>query len=261
MCVAVYALAGCVSIDSAPVASDSAPGVADSTPASDVPRNTLDSWPQDGRPVFIGFANRLLDREQEVAAALQNAAEQIVRFEHLTAVYQYVSQTDRRRTGSVDAVSTQWDEARAAGLVDSLEVIGREQTHDGTRVTVLGHQALSGAVQPAPGVSGSRSEPAWITQPPVIPGYIVGVGAAQRRRSMTESFAAADERALVDILLQTNATVRLLDESRTRARSTETLTTVAQDASAELTGFLVLARYMSPNGRTFHSLAIAVEGR
>lgn len=78
---------------------------------------------------------------------------------------------------------------------------------------------------------------------------------------MAESFAAADERALVDILLRTNTTIRLLEESRTQERSTGTRTAVSQEATAALIGFLVLSRHVSRDSRTFYSLAVAQEGR
>lgn len=224
------------------------------------PRN-LESWPRDNRPVFIGFSNRLLDREQETETALRNAAEQLSRFETLTAVYQYLAQTDGRRTGSIDGVVTDWDESVVPDLIGSLEVLSSQQLHDGTIVFVSADRSLRGSIPSMGSITVTGSQPRWIGQPPEIPGYIAGVGAAQRRRTIAESLAAADERALVDILLQTNATVRLLEESRTRERSTQTLTTVAQEATATLGSFLVLARHISDDGRTFYSLAVAQEPR
>ncbi len=219
----------------------------------------LQSWPLDDRPVFIGYSNRMLDREQEVEAALRNAAEQVSRFELMTAVYQYVAQTDGRRTGSVDSVVTDWDESVVPDLIGSLEVLRREQLLDGTIVYTSVNRTIQSPLPAMNSVIATSSQSGWVRQPPEIPGYIVGVGVAQRRRTMAESLAAADERALVDILLQTNATIRLLEESRTRERSTQTLTTVAQEATATLGGFLVLARHVSSDRRTFYSLAVAQE--
>ncbi|TVQ26021.1 MAG: hypothetical protein EA383_06650 [Spirochaetaceae bacterium] len=219
----------------------------------------LQSWPRDNRPVFIGYSNRLFDRAQETEAALRNAAEQVSRFELMTAIYQYVAQTDGRRTGSVDSVVTDWDESVVSDLIGTLEVLHSEQLHDGSIVLTTVDRTLRSPLRTLDSIPGTGSQPGWVGQPPEIPGYIVGVGVAQRRRTMAESLAAADERALVDILLQTNATIRLLEESRTRERSTQTLTTVAQEATATLGGFLVLARHVSSDGRTFYSLAVAQE--
>lgn len=222
---------------------------------------SLRSWPVDNRPVFVGYSNRLRDREQEDETALRNAAEQASRYASMTAVYQYVAQTDGRQTGSVDAVETEWDEARVDSLLSTLEVIRSQQLHEGTIVYAALNEPLRFSIRAAESVSGAGVDPDWINRPPEIPGYIVGVGAAQSRRTMAESLAAADERALVDILLQTSATIRLLDESLTRERSTQTMTTVSQQATAALNGFLVLSRHVSSDGRTFYALAVAQEGR
>jgi hypothetical protein len=222
---------------------------------------SLPSWPVNGRPVFAGYTNRLRDREQESETALRNAAEQASRYVSLTAVYQYVARTDGRQTGSVDAVEAEWDEARVDSFLATLEVIRSEQLHEGTIVYAALDEPLRSSIPQIESISGAGAEPDWINRPPEIPGYIVGVGAAQSRRTMAESLAAADERALVDILLQTSATIRLLDQSRTRERSTQTMTTVSQQATAALSGFLVLSRHVSPDGRTFYALAVAQEGR
>lgn len=221
--------------------------------------SSFDLSPRNGRPVFLGVANRLMDREEEEAAAIRHIADQASRYEQIAASYQYVGQAGSSSVGYVEDIDVSWNEQRAEALVESVEVLRTVQHSEGT--FVLG--TVDGVPQAPPiQVSPNRGndEPRWVNSPPQAEGYIVSVGVSQRSRRLKQSLDYADEQALAALLLQSNTTLRMIEDRRTvEERGTQDQLTVAQEASAQLAQFYIAARHISEDGDYYYSLAVARE--
>lgn len=218
-----------------------------------------DLTPRAGQPLFLGVSPPLHDREAEMARAVLHVAEQASRYTRMFAQYQFVTRRGGGTFGYLDNIQADWDATYADSLIDSVRVLQAGQDNMGTYVI-----ATVEGIPPAPPVElgdiHGPGEPAWVSRPPEIPGFIVTVGATRRSRRIRDSIDTADEDALKEILLQTRSTVRMIEDRRDidRVGTVET-TTAAQNAEATLRQFLVLARYSPPDGRYYYSLVAARE--
>lgn len=222
---------------------------------------TQDLRPRGGVPVFLGVANRRLDRDQEEAEAIAHVAQQASRYVRTSAIYQYVSQRGSEGIGYLDDVITDWDEQLAEELVASVEVLTSRQTDEETVIT-----AHVSGLPPAPAMDHitlagtADSPPRWVSSTPEIPGYLVAVGTAQRRRTLRDTIDATDQEALKAILIQTGSTLRMVEDRRSvERRGTTGTVTSAEEARATLSGFQVVARYMTSDGTYHYTLAVARE--
>lgn len=219
----------------------------------------VDLRPQNGTPLFLGVANRTHDRDEEEPEAILHVAQQASRYLQTSATYQYVSQRGSEGVGYLDDITTQWDQDLATELTDAVEVISSVRTDTATVVTarVNGLPAAPDLRAIETGGDG-ESVPRWIATTPEVPGYLVAVGTAQRRRTLRDTIDFTDQDALKAILIQSGSTLRLVEDRRSvERRGTTGLVTSAEEARATLSGFQVIARYASPDGSYHYSLAIA----
>lgn len=219
----------------------------------------FDLAPRNGSPLFLGVSPRLYKREEEQEAAIRHIAEQAARYRGIEATYRYVGRSDGRSAGYVEEIDAEWQEEATEEMVERVTILSSERTDDATFVigTVTGLTAPRGVE-----VSGEYDDgqPAWIADPPRFPGYLVGVGISQRKRSLKQSFDGADAAALGELLLQSKTTLRLINDRRqVEGGATRSVDTMAQEAAASLDQFYVLRRYATADGRYFYSLAIAEE--
>lgn len=260
ICIRLLASAFIVAISACASPPGSPPATAETEPAGDSAL-THDLRPQNGTPVFLGIANRQLHRDQEEAEAIAHVAEQASRYLRTSAMYQYVSQRGTDGIGYLDDIITDWDEQAAEQLRDSVEVLTSRQTDEATVITarVSGLPPAPTMDHIAPGGS-AGSPPPWISGTPEVPGYLVAVGTAQRRRTLRDTVDATDQEALKAILIQTGSTLRMVEDRRSvERRGTTNTVTSAEEARATLSGFHVVARYKTPDGSYHYSLAVARE--
>jgi hypothetical protein len=223
----------------------------------DLTRNLSSS---EGRPMFLGIAARQRDRSLEEEVAVRHVAEQASRYRRLGARYTILIRRTGATAGTLDNVITQWDEAGVDDVMNDVEVVETYVDQDGTYViaTVTGLPRTPVEVEAWPGLG--DGEPAWVSRPPTLSGYLAGVGVAQRRRRLRDSVDFADQAALTELLLQSGASIRMSSESQTVENvGTRERVTASQEASTVLRGFYVVARYISMDGRTVYSLAVARE--
>ncbi|MFW5797129.1 MAG: hypothetical protein ACOCXE_01340 [Spirochaetota bacterium] len=229
-----------------------------------------DTAPRGGVPVFAGFAARRHNREEELQAAMEDAAREAVRYLEVRVSAVSISRRESGEATRAEAVRTRIDEARADDLVDRLETRARVQDERGTVVLVaapsLGPVALPPAVDRgglADGTDGQEAGdgtiPAWVGRPPRIPGYDVGVGLSGRRRSRGDALRAADEAALAEIVTERAARLRATEERRSteEAAGTAERTVRLEEGVDVVRGFYILSRRRSSDGRYYYSLGIA----
>lgn len=253
------ALAGCATLppESSPEASHGNSELATQNITS-IEQFLREHRPRGSQPVFLGVATRLRNRDDEEQNAVVHVAEQASRYIRMAARYQVVSQQSGRSLGVRDDIRAEWDVGLAERLVGSVEVLQMFQDQEGTYIlgTVAGIPPL-----PDLNLETTKAEnPFWVHQPPEIPGYIVTTGVSLRSRRIRDSIDSADQEALKEILSQTRSSVRMLENRReVGGQGTTMNTTVAQEASATLHQFLVIARHTSADGRYYYSLVIARE--
>lgn len=213
-----------------------------------------DTTPDEGNPVFCGVSARQLDRDEEKQRALEDAARQASMYFGLIGQAKFLKQKTTGSIGYLQDIDIGYDEELAAQLVDRLEIILEYQDSRYTFVKVVLPSITMDAVPynagPLPGKT-----PAWILTPPEIPGKLVGVGVAQRKRLTSDSIATADEKAVEELLTQVSTKIQTIQSERT-IDSVGTLhdTTSLEVAKAELDGYYVLSRWQE--GNYYYTLAI-----
>ncbi|MCL1991801.1 MAG: LPP20 family lipoprotein [Spirochaetes bacterium] len=95
--------------------------------------------------------------------------------------------------------------------------------------------------------------PGWITVPPEISGYLVGVGHSGRRLRVGDTFANSVNAAIASMIFQISTTTTARQEE-----ANSIITTVyTHESSGSLTNFFVLETWLDPVSLSVWTLAIA----
>lgn len=214
-----------------------------------------DLTPRDGVPRFVGISERMVNRADEQPAALLHAAEQAVRYVRIAAEYRLISERSGQRTYYVEDIVTDWDKEAAPAVLDRLTMVGAYQDIQRTYVLVEG-EGLPEA--PPVAIDIGTGRPSWVDSPPRTTGYFTAVGVSRQSTRLRSSIDHADEEALKQIITQIGTSVTTLEQSRiVEQGTTSSQTTSYERAQAEIRGFNVISRWISPDNRYIYSLAIA----
>ncbi len=214
--------------------------------------NTL---PHNSHLVFFAASNRLMDREEETEAALENASEQAAKCFGLIGEARFLKQRKAGGIGYLQDIRVEYDERSAHALLDDLDITS--EYRDNRNTYIRAELPLTAPIENTYTLEkDDNGRPLWIDTPPAISGYLVGVGVAQRKRAFIDSINAADEKALEELLKQVSTTIRTI-HSRHTIENVGTIhdTTSLETAKAHLTGFYVLSRYRE--GNYYYTLAVA----
>lgn len=253
---AAFLIAGCASVDTARSA-----GAGATLPAEayhpHVLALTADLTPVGGVPRFFGASPRLGDRSKELSVALEAAAKQASRFLGLKGKL-YLYQNSSSAGAFVEQqVEANYDEKAVTAKDLTLLTSYRDQS--GTFVVASLPTADMPSANWYPALSPRGDErPAWIDSPPRLPGYLTAVGVAQRRRWISESIAAADYSALGELIRQLSVRIQSgAGERHVEGIGSSTSSAAFERAAADIRGFYVLARWATPSGESWFSLAVA----
>ncbi len=236
-------------------------GTAVETEAAGMMWNT---FPRGGNPIFFASANRKYDREEERQEALQNGAEQASRYVELLGKAFFLKQKTNTEIGYLQDIQISFDESLAGKLTEKVTPLKEHRDNRNTYLLL----ELDSPI-PGPGLpitpeevlrKDGRGVPQWISSPPKLPGFLVGVGAAQRKFRFPDSITAADEKALEELLAQVSSRIKALHREHSIDRfGTFQETTSLQTTEAKINGFYILSRWT--DGQYFYSLGICNPNR
>ena len=218
--------------------------------------NTL---PINDHPVFFAAAPRQIDRENELAVCVADAAKQASMFYVLSAKALTIEQRVGRSTGYHGDVSISYDIEFASALINEIEIIETFQDSGGTYI-----RAFFESIKCPPihyNLGNKSREPSWITSPPVLNGYYSAVGTVRRRNLFTDSLYSLDGQALVELLKQIAITIK----SQKREMQTQSGAILADESSTQVSsgiikGFFIISRWAPSNGTYYYALAVCTEG-
>lgn len=227
----------------------------DSSSPEEIMQNTM---PYEDRPVFFGVAMRMRDREEEKKLALENAAAQAVMYQKIWGKAEFLKQKTNTGIGYLQSVQIEYDKSFIPSFVERLAVVTEYQDNRGTYVMAEFDEALLVPLNFT--IKKAKAAPEWVNIPPSIPGYIVGVGVAQAKRTLADSIQSADEKAFEEIIKQIAIEIKLLDESQSIDRvGTNVESTSMETAEGGINGFYVISRTQSTDGKYYYSLAVCPE--
>lgn len=215
------------------------------------------SLPEEGNPVFLGFADNMFYDENEEASALQDAAMYAALYFYLDGETGFLDY----RKGQFTYLEVQYKPSLVPELAERLEVIDMHQDKNGTVLLAKlpDISVPSYGYNPIPKGRAGSKEPEWVSSIPEIPGYIVSVGVTDRRATLKQSVLAADKQALSEMLRQLTIKTKAGELEQTTSIGQVTKSATSQIARAELNGMYILARWHSNNGRYYYSLAVCPE--
>jgi len=207
--------------------------------------------PKDGHPRFLSFCPRLLNRENERPECIRRASEQASKY---TGVRIRAKKYYRKRalfTQYMNRDTVEFDEDLAAELLQDLAVEREYRDEEGTYILArLTSSDMEDLVFDAH-AAGDGFE--WAEGGFEIPGYRTAIGVVKRRRLFSDSIESADRDALVRLAMQISSEVEsgLLDAGKGMQGMFG-----YEAVEAQISGFYVLARRRSDDGRYYYSLAV-----
>jgi len=211
--------------------------------------------PAGGAPIFFAAAPRMSDREAEIDGCLASAAAQASKFIAAQASSYFLVKENNRDLFYLEGLDVLYDTALAEELLDDLTILRELQDRNGSYILARLDSHTIDPIPYTPSLSGK--EPAWVKVYPSIKGYYVGIGVAQRAGRFDSSIADADDRAMEEIIKQMSVS---MFTDRRDIEVDNVGTAFAQDRtefSDEIVlGFYVLARWVSPDGSNYYSLAV-----
>jgi hypothetical protein len=214
------------------------------------------SLPGDGEFHLVGMSSGFYDPEEEMARALDHAARQLAVYYGAVVVSQdYLSE----QTGSTYAagkIEIRYDERLAERLrEDCIPGISRRgKDFFVTRVIYKSPDAPEIPFIEPEGEGAGR--PGWLARPPRIEGYITAVGSAQARRSLAESWDQADREGMAGIAESLGAQFRSREAEIGKEGGGAFKAESYVISSERISGMYVIARWRSPDHRTYYSLVV-----
>jgi hypothetical protein len=213
--------------------------------------------------IFHGAAGVRVDREESIRLALEDAARKAALFTRTEGKTIFYNKTGagfwdyRSDTESILIYDEDYQKYIENFIFDSeLDVL-----QDNNAIFVRTRYPSAGPVDIPYRFRSSRSagKPGWIDEPPLIRGYVAGIGYAGRRSSHADTVKISYENAAFAIIRNIYSTVtgNTADIQGPGASASQESEITAE---AVLTGFYVLDFWVDPSSRAVWTLAVAKPG-
>ncbi|ULQ59693.1 LPP20 family lipoprotein [Brucepastera parasyntrophica] len=199
-------------------------------------------------------------------AALTNAARQIALMSGLYIKTGYIDESFGRYLGTASDFVYSFNDSVIETIKSRIQV-KRTIIRDGQVYLLVTDPHLSSEKrQSVIGFSASsflreNNRPVWVTKPPSIRGYYVGVGIAPVHRFVCDSLFSADLDAAQNIVRQINSDVQNYTVTSNFENSRGSKTSLKEGsliiAEGVLTDFYIIDRWYDPAGQYYYSLGIA----
>jgi hypothetical protein len=245
----------------APPDKGAAPGKADGLSEE----NFWNAVPVDNELIFHGTAGILSDRGKSIRLALEDAARKLAVFNAVEGrFYSYT----RIGAGALDyrsetQTALNYDQ-NYKSYVESLSFDPeRDVRQSGNAIFVRARyrSPVPVSIPPIPRSPGGREKPAWIDTPPLIGGYLVGLGHAGRRSSPGDTVNVSFESAVFSIIKNTSTLMTGTTEDYQGSGVLDFSSSAGGGmiSGGILKGFYVLDTWTDPQTWAVWTLAIARE--
>ena len=214
-----------------------------------------DTAPENGTLIFSSFIPRRAFRDEEIGIAVSEAARQASILNSVKVNAKFAVKSNNRDLGFLEAIDIQFDKVLSVDLESKMNVLHHYRDNEGTYIlTELDGVSYSGEFEAK---TGEGNAPDWLYNVPVIPGYLVSIGAVQRSRYKIDSIRMADEQALANLAKQVSVVVKAKRTDRESELSGSAFSeTNYEVTSTFIRGFYVLGRWSSDNGNNYYTLAV-----
>lgn len=211
--------------------------------------------PRGEAPLFFAAVPRKADRQEEYEAGIDALAAQAARWIRAQVTAKFLVKKDSTEMGYIEEIEVAVPPELQQRMREEMEVLVCYTDRSGSYL----QGTIEGASPPNVRLPqrGAEQQPEWILDPPEYEGHLTAVGAANRHMYLSDSLKAADEQALANLARQINIDVekKRLDLEQ-EGGSAYTQYTI-QISEATLKGAYIMARWISPDGNSYYSLAVA----
>ncbi|MCK4542120.1 MAG: hypothetical protein KAU17_07805 [Spirochaetales bacterium] len=218
------------------------------------PRQVLLSLPEGGYPVFFAEVPRMANRQDEYEECYKILARQAAVWEGVMVISARLSAEMVMTLGLTENSAIKWDQERETQILEELEILSSFQDDEGTGVSALFPASMVSELEIPSNLA--MVPPSWITSTPLIPGWAVAMGMAERRRYRAWSRITADLQALIELGKQIDLHAKRVVETSETGPLSGSREQTGEFSSAYIKNFTVIARWVSPDENIYYSLAI-----
>jgi len=235
-------------------------------PVEDSQTSFFSSFPSNDGLVFIGVAGRRSNPKETLQLAIENAAQRVAVFYHISGEYAVKSNIGSGAFDYSYMTRTQLftDKENALQYIDALKYDADTDTielENSIFIRTVYPSSLPYVVNYRPKYSGKDKKPDWIENPPKeIEGYNVGIGYSGRYSSITDSFTNSWYNAVFEIIREINTSAQnseILYQNTGNLFGYKTSSDNTLYSFGAIDGFFVLDTWIDPKEKTVWTLAIA----
>jgi len=224
------------------------------------------SLPSSGALVFIGVAEKRSDSKETLKFALENAAQRVAVFYHVSGEYAVENNIGSGAFDYSYRTRTRLftDKEQSKKYVSALQYDVDTDTMEMENsffIRTVYPSSLPNVVNFSPKYVGADRKPDWIDNPPIgIDGYEIGVGYSGRYSSMTDTFTNSWYNAIFAIIRGINSSARssdLLYQSTGSLFGYKTSNDNMLYSFGALDCFYVLDTWIDPKSKSVWTLAVA----
>jgi len=214
--------------------------------------------PRDGKMIFFASTPRRELREEEINYCVMDAARQISLYYAAKVKTKQAVESTGKNFGYLESVESGFDRKLARKEIPKIKVLEYFRDSEGSYIIAEDPGLISDITFSWD--NADNNLPDWITNVPVIHGYLVSVGVVQRSRYVTDSLKKADDQALANLSRQISINVKSKRTDMEIQKRTAYSQTHYEVSSSILKGFYVLGRWSTDHGNTFYTLAVCKQG-
>jgi hypothetical protein len=214
--------------------------------------------PRDDGILFLGSSYPRSTRKAELEHSIENAARQAAQYAGIAAIVSSYRGKVSGGSSYAEDIKLFYNENLIPGLISEAELRALHQDETGSYLLVR-FPSISSVRSPLPEavLAEGREAPAWIEKPPVLANHYTGIGVSRPRIRFADSISQADTSAVAEILTQLASSVEVTYDVRSGDSSAADFSEENyQYSTAMVRGIQIVARWRSPDGSYFYSLAL-----
>lgn len=214
--------------------------------------------PRKGKMIIFASTPRREFREEEIEYCIRDAARQVSLFYAAKVDTKQAVKSNNRDLGYLESIKTGFDKNLAEKEISHIKVLEHYRDAEGSYILAEGPDL---SVKPDfSWESPEKGLPGWITEVPVLKGFLVSVGVVQRSLYLTDSIKRADDQSLANLSRQISINVKSKRTDLEVQAGTAYDQTHYEISSTVIKGFYVLGRWSEDHGNTFYTLAVCQQG-
>lgn len=214
----------------------------------------INTLPEDGNLTFFTAVPRMGNRDDELLYGKYEIAKQIVMHSKLGIFARFATKSSNRNHSTLEDIKLAYDKDAISGILDDIEIITHIRDRQGSYFKGKYTASTSGSnINLDKAVLDQHD---WMYNIPKVDGYLVSVGTVERSRYQIDSINRSDEQAVTNLAKQLHVEVKNKNDQVDNDLGFGMQDIKYEETTTSVRNFYVLHRWVTDNGRYFHTLAI-----